>query len=416
MKKIWVLVALTCLMLNCQSPGEVSKNSQQPQIIKLKYVDSEDKIQKYTELFSPRTLFAGNFTKKAPGLSIKEPNYNTKEPLYGEIKLGQGTDTIINVILDKSDSSLNEYDMLWVDTNNDEDLSNEKPIFLRPNPKQKNFKEATFSVFIEYKNIKDSPCKILFDVRPGGGEKVFFTYTIISYYLGEVNIDNEPYQFILYDSNANGRYTDRGDHILIGKKSEETTRDNEIRYNPVINLKNKLYSFELSESGTEIKLEPYTKPFGQLKPALNFPDFNAKIDYLEMYSPVSKNNINFRNPAATELKLPVDSYNRVRALFSLTDSNGKTLQLYIQNSNPVVIKNNETTEVNLGLPFNLTAQLGKTEYRRGEEVIITKNLTGASKETYQLLFLKAQEEAQRLKVVIEDEKGNLIEGVKPRFG
>jgi len=417
MRKLWFLFIPVCLALNCQSQGEVFKISPQAQIIKLQYIDNEDNIQKYTELFSPRGRF-GYFTEKAPDLSIKDANYNTKEPLYGKLKLGEDANTLINAVLDKSDSSLNEYDLLWVDTNNNEDLSDEKPIQLSPNQKNKNTKEVTFSLLIKYKNIKDYPCKILLYApqKQENDKKLLFAYYVISYYLGKVNIDNEPYQFILYDGNSNGIYNDMNDHILIGKKLEEATRDNEIRYNTVINLKNKLYSFELNEPGTEVKWEPYTKPFGQLKPNINFTNFNTKIDYLEVYSPASKNNTNFRKPTATELKLPVDSYNISRTLFSLTDSNGKTLQLYSQNGNPVVIKNNETTEVKLGLPFNMEAQLKKTEYQRGEEIIISKNIMGCNGENYSFLFLKGEEEAQRVKVVIEDEKGNQVEGVKPKFG
>ncbi|MFH1232088.1 MAG: hypothetical protein V1709_11405 [Planctomycetota bacterium] len=415
MRKLWFLFIPVCLALNCQSQGEVFKISPEPQIIKLQYIDNEDNIQKYTELFNPRTQF-GYFTEKAPDSSIKDANYNSKKPLYGKINLGQGEDTIINAVLDKSDSSLNEYDLLWVDTNNNEDLSDEKPIQLCPNQKNKNSKESAFSLSIEYKSRKDYPCKILFNAlqKREGDEKLLFTYKVISYYLGKVNIDNEPYQFILYDGNSNGIYNDMNDPILI--KLEEATRDNEIRYNTVINLKNKLYSFELNESGTEVKWEPYTKPFGQLKPDINFTNFNTKIDYLEVYSPASKNNTNFRKPTATELKLPVGSYNISRTLFSLTDSNGKTLQLYSQNGNPVIIKNNETTEVKFGPPFNMEVQLKKTEYQRGEEIIISKNIMGCNGENYSFRFLKGEEEAQRVKVVIEDEKGKPVEGVKPKFG
>lgn len=419
MKKICACIAvlLICVLFNGKSyPADnVSPECECAhgfQLIKMKYIDNDSTTQKYLKLV-PNQIQYGRISTKPLKNAPKESDNLMKEPFYGKFKLGADKNNFIAFAIYESDKSIKGYDTLLVGVNSNGELTDNTPMSLEISKTNKDIKEVTFDVPIKHSNGKESLCKIMFNLMNNS----FYTYRVISLYEGEVVIDNELYLIALYDGNNNGIYNEPGDFLIIRKHKDELTKNNVLMISPVISFNNILYSVEASESGDEIHWSLYSKPSGKMKINFNSGDFTAKIDYLEISPTSSKGKIIFKKSANTELNLPADSFTIPYSMVTITDTKkSNAFQLVIQCDKQISITKDKLTELSFGQPFKASVHLFASKYQLGQEMIISKNLIGNAGETYLFSSLKGKEEAERMKVVLEDEKGNSVEGVKPRFG
>jgi hypothetical protein len=417
MRKIlfWAFIILPGLLLfNHYSNAEVPRaDSRESLTIKLQYIDEEKESQKYLRLaIKPQS---GTFSKKAVGKLANEPNYISQEPLYASLRLGKEK-TLITVILDKSDITIKDYDIIWVDVNSNKDFSDDKPISLI-NSDVKNAQiaasNAYFTIPVKYEDGKIYSRKIKFMIMKQNGVISFYA-RINSCYKGDIKIDDENYQIILYDGNANAIYNDLNeDKIKIWVKGENPLKINDVKLSSVINLRNKLYSLEPSEPGQEIKLTPYSQPMGQFKINLNFVSFTGKIDSLILDS--TKGNIIVKDLNTSELKLPPDSYSIPEGTISLTDKNKHTYQLNFKHNNKaLVVKNDEITTVKLGQTLKMVIKLVNKNFIRGGKIIVNGDIIGTDGELW--TFLAGEKMEKRFKVIVKDKNGDLVKDVNPNHG
>ena len=58
-------------------------------------------------------------------LLSKEPEYKSARPLYSAVELGDAKDRFITLVVDESKGSGSGYDTLYVDANNNGDLTDD---------------------------------------------------------------------------------------------------------------------------------------------------------------------------------------------------------------------------------------------------------------------------------------------------
>ena len=71
------------------------------------------------------TSWTLNLSDSSPEALIMEPQYTSTNPLYGAYYLGNGLDTTIVFVIDESMGTGTGYDIVYVDSNNNEDLTDD---------------------------------------------------------------------------------------------------------------------------------------------------------------------------------------------------------------------------------------------------------------------------------------------------
>lgn len=150
----------------------------------------------------------------------KQPAYCSQKPAYLSARVGTGADSLFTFVLDESRGTDEGYDLLYADTNNNEDLTDENPIraiylgdafTFGPIPLQieVNGKRQVYHAMVEMTERGPDTCRL---------------YSVC-YTLGTVALGAKKYTVALVDKNANGLFNDtpklegeepfRGDYLLV---------------------------------------------------------------------------------------------------------------------------------------------------------------------------------------------------------
>ena len=411
---------LFCIVFTLQSYGKsAGKKNAKAESIKMEYVDSGEDLIKYRDLLSA-SLRGGVFDKNKSNLGNldKEPEYNAKEPLYGKIVTGIGWQKAIPMVLDKSDKSSAEYDIIRIDSNDNGDLTDDEPVPISATGERQKPYEAYFDIMVEHSDKNQYKRKVYMSLSSMVNNVVYFTYKIVSYNQGEINIDGETYNAALYDGDSDGVYNYSSAIFLIWKRGETVSRDNEIKASLIISFKNKLYSLTFNAPGDEIKWGHYSGAAGTFKYELDYGKLSAKFEYLELFYQPTSSIITFKRPDTAEIRLPAGAYYVTNSVISLEDGADKKMNVTIYRYKAFSVNDNKTTELKFGQPFNMAVDIpqNKAKYSGGEEIEFKESIIGASGEIYKLTSLKGKEEAERLKFTFEDKNGNKITEAKTRFG
>ncbi|GEM_PF-1077892 len=146
----------------------------------------------------------------AEGLA-KEPTYLSSKPRYGALKLGNGSDAIITVVLDEPEVGVTSF--LWVDANNDNDLTNDgdgrwqkgnATNFISDFELTARYledgKEVTAPYFMRFYRFKD------FSKRPTLLDKVMCYRS--NHREGKIALDGKEYRLCVSDDNTDGCFDD----------------------------------------------------------------------------------------------------------------------------------------------------------------------------------------------------------------
>lgn len=193
-------------------------------------------------------------------------------------------DASISIAIIQRDSS----DLLYIDLNNDEDLTNDNgpinfplsqnalyfEIIADNDPNQKarlvlyrkpNFPDSRIKVYIDEEgNLLPSVAKIFGPVNNvmdyDGKRRTFFLDDRLGLRRGKVNIENEMYSIGLFDYSNNGLFNEKDDVLLIDMNRDgklDYLHDEDIfRLHDVINIKSKNYKVSYADPyGKQITLE-----------------------------------------------------------------------------------------------------------------------------------------------------------------
>lgn len=149
----------------------------------------------------------------------KEPRYRSKAPLYAAASFGSGEDNRYTMVLDELRGTGRGYDTLYVDRNNNEDLTDDPRIMGRitqRDPLTGRF--GPIQVMVDY---GDRTVPYYFsmmyyhfgheELQRGNGYVQDFQLTLLSagYYTGAVSFGDTEYRIAVVDFNSNGVFNER---------------------------------------------------------------------------------------------------------------------------------------------------------------------------------------------------------------
>lgn len=166
------------------------------------------RIQKDGSQFCP-TGNATLTTITTPPAGLKVPSATTPQPLYAQFPLG---DTTCSIMLDKTSTSLTTYDRVYLDTNFNADLTDEKPL-TSPDSRHASSKYTRLPFEIRVPiNGKQVPCPLGILVStyegPDHETKTQVLLQTRACYVGKLSMGGKRYNVAVSDSNANGRFDD----------------------------------------------------------------------------------------------------------------------------------------------------------------------------------------------------------------
>jgi thiol-disulfide isomerase/thioredoxin len=138
----------------------------------------------------------------------KEPAYESQNPRYGTISIGNGPDDRITLVLDEPKTA---EPTVYIDQNNDEDLTNDDaPQWLH---KEEGFVlfRATVNVTYKTENRPETlPYRLVF-YRFEDREPDFIFYHRDEYRHGEITIGEHTYKLAVFDDDGDGIFNDLTD-------------------------------------------------------------------------------------------------------------------------------------------------------------------------------------------------------------
>jgi len=136
---------------------------------------------------------------------IAEPVYFSKHPLYGEIVLGDSEDKTYTVVIDESKGTRSGYDMLYVDANNNEDLTDDLKLIGKTLDDGRRTEFSPVEVTVAY-GSQNYPYRLTPMIR--AYREVELRWVPSGYCDGELRFGDKPYKVALFDDSCNGLFND----------------------------------------------------------------------------------------------------------------------------------------------------------------------------------------------------------------
>lgn len=214
---------------------------------------------------------------KAPKDLKAEPKYRSKKPLYGSIEIGEIPGKPIAVVLDEPEG---EKPRIYVDRNNDRDLTNDGPgewsgetkelLSLNGLVLDVPYRSGTIPYTLSLYRFKERLRDLVLYYRDSGRE-------------GRVELDGKTYAIAVLDDNADGRFDDLANGALIldlnrdGKLEGDTDSAEYYPLDEPLNVHGKVWevasvsadglAITFRPSGALVAMKPYLTPGN---PALPF--------------------------------------------------------------------------------------------------------------------------------------------------
>lgn len=234
-------------------------------------------------------LFGGHKLVFSPHPSeklLKEPELEGK--LYGEMKLGNGKDQLITVIIGAEEGR----PAIYVDANNDEDLTDDGGGRWDEELSGWGYRRKV-TILVDYSIEGENvalPYQVYIDAtkdRPGpAGRLKYYAWFGHCQREGRVELDGEPYKIALFDTNSDGLYSDLENTVLAidvdGDGFFLTTPDSYELWQPgeLIRLDSVTYKvISISPGGREIEFavsQEEVPPHPILFQGYPAPDFTGK--------------------------------------------------------------------------------------------------------------------------------------------
>jgi outer membrane protein assembly factor BamB/thiol-disulfide isomerase/thioredoxin len=210
---------------------------------------------------------------------VAEPDYASEKPLYGTMQLGDGSDNLITLVVDEAEG---EAPRIYVDRNNDEDLTNDgsgewsrsgSMLGLSGVAIDVAYESGTVPYTFEFYRFTTRLQDFVLYYRNAGRE-------------GEIASGSERYTVVALDENADGRFDDLDNGTLIidlnqdGKLVGHSDSAEHHKLNEPFNIHGRVWEVaSLSPDGKELQLRPSEAPVEMkryLDPGYQAPAFTGK--------------------------------------------------------------------------------------------------------------------------------------------
>ncbi len=383
-----------------------------PVVSELEYKSVEEMRSKFGYIGSGRVDMSLRPREKLE----TEPIYFSRRPLYGTIQLGDSEDKRFVLVIDESKGTRSGYDTLYIDGNNNEDLTDDAKVVGRiSDGTMTEFPTATATVEI---GGREYP----YHIKP-----MVYSYSDISvgwspagYCEGELRFGDRTYKVALFDDTCNGVFNDahavprgyptsgsvyaRGDTMVIDidddgefKKSYSDTPEM-YHVGKYISFGDTCYELEIAPSGRTITVCETDSPCGYI--ASEQEGYSVEL--------IGDDGALKLNGGASRVKAPAGEYRFAACSFEGKDDRGTSWRIIGQGdwSQPVITVNpDEDSSLKFGPP--LTASL--TVAQSGGSFQFGLEIKGQGGETYSAAnFERGPGRVQPPRLEIRDENGEVV--------
>ncbi|MBC8229121.1 hypothetical protein H8E77_06195 [bacterium] len=232
-----------------------------------------------------------------------EPKYRSKTPVYAVVTLGSDADSKYTIVIDESKGTGRGYDVLYADSNNNENLTDDRKIAGRIRQQGKNFTVGNYGPVEVMINYGDRMVPYYFSVEYNlyGAQKIQLSgrdrkyignmnlrLEPSGYYTGVVSFGESERRIAVVDFNCNGIFNEYfmprsdirgpeerlyaiGDQILIdlngdGRFERGHTGNKELYpYAKYLQVDGNWYSLDIPAHGNNVKVQTPSLKFGTIK-------------------------------------------------------------------------------------------------------------------------------------------------------
>ena len=210
---------------------------------------------------------------------------------------------------------------------------------------------------------------------PRKATSMISSVTIVGGWYGTIKTDTGSIGIQTIDANANGIYSDNMPEKLAGGWDElclVSSPDGtggcgcrEIALGNAIHFDDKLYSVDVSKSGDEVVIKPYSGGIGELQfdPRDNKGN-KVRLDFLNFECPTS--DLRFDGISGDRITLPADTYNSVWAVVSYADQAQAAIDVHRR----MTVSHNSRTTITIGGPLKMSLIMATDKARAGSKLHI----------------------------------------------
>lgn len=298
-------------------------------------IDVPLKYQKHPEK-SESYFPSGNvgFGKKLepPSGEWKFPTFLSEHPLYSTVKFG---DTERLCVLDKQKADAKIYDRIYLDSNGNNDLTDDPPVdgTFRPSSNERilyvDFPTVDMKIEVDGKSLPYSFRPMIYAYMLQQLEKQGFTnesvgrsiqliFRVNCSYTGEFEIAGQKYRVVLGDSNCNGRFNDMfsvykfekpppgrlrvyslGDYFYLTTRDTIDFYDSQVCGDMLL-VKDKLFKVKISTAEGKMSLIPVTEKLVPLQ-------LGMEAERISLYTEDEKHCLMAFQPGK-KIKVPAGKY------------------------------------------------------------------------------------------------------------
>jgi hypothetical protein len=359
----------------------------------------------------------------------KEPAYKSAKPVYLSLALGKGAGRYVIGAFDESGGTGKGYDKLYLDANNNGDLTDDAAPAVKVNNRgaMVMFTVAKTTLTVKYDDASKRKLNMTVIAykyrRPRMTKDTWYVrYNILQHLEGSVEFGTRKYRVALYDMatrtvRANGCFDDYGiDQLWIDLNDNGTfERTEQMLLGKVFALSGKLWALSVNGSGSKFALKPYSGPTGAIKISTKYSDASWVTG--GKLSLISKGGcavaVDLSKPGT--VKVPADSFRLTSGQINIKDKDGGNWTLRISGSNPVKVGADSTAEIELGGACKVQP-LVNGRLKAGSRVSISHKVIGAAGESYDSIVKNGRNRVAAPKVKIADAKGRVLAQGAMQYG
>jgi len=329
-----------------------------------------------------------------------EPDFASDKPLWFALELGNGKNRLIAAVLDESKGTGTGYDTLYLDANNNGDLTDDKPIKVTKgksdDPRSTALECEPVTVKVLYHDGSDRQLRVKLAMqcyRYGGDEDRAnwnLNYSVEQHMEGKVSFGGKTMLAAVYDaarlgdggSQINGCFDDYGvDRLKLDLDGDGKFSDAEdFPLSKVISYDGKLWQLEIDSAGRKLDVKPSTLPAGKLALKGSF-DAAAKIEAGSVQL-ISGLGYAFRCDVSKPdpVLVPAAKYLIEGGSMTLADAKGAKWAMSFSYPKTLRVAADQDTALALGKPFKLQPTVKDTLFA-GSRVSVAHKLAGAGGET-----------------------------------
>ncbi len=343
-----------------------------------------------------------------------EPDYRSDKPLYLELQLGSGKDRFVTVVLDESGGKGSGYDTVYIDANNNNDLTDDEPV----KPKVKKQRQSTsmnlepLPVTVKYEDGAQRTLRIKLNLQAYDFPDMERTswsanYQLCQHMEGKLSIGRKRDVLIgIYDGSSRGRRGASGcfDDFGVDRLRIDLNGDGKLDQakedfplSKVIAFDGKLWELATDSAARQIEIKPCGLPVGTIKLSANFGE-GATIEAGKIEL-AGNSGYAFACDISGEgtSRMPAGKYRISSGSLTLSDSEGAKWKVTFSYPKAIPVEAEGTTPIVMGRPAKVDPTITGT-LRAGGTIQVSHSLVGVGGETYETISRNGKRLTPQVKI------------------